>query len=752
MYSFDIFDTLITRCTAEPKSVFMLMQERIQKTDEYTSYFAENFFELRVGAEELARRHASETEKYEITLDDIYQALATTACISEALQNRLKELEEETEYNSVLGIFENINLLKKLKGRDEHIVLISDMYLSKDIIRHMLCKVDDVFQDIPIYVSSEYGRTKSTGLYQIVKKCENAEFSDWVHYGDNIHADIEAASRLGIKTIHFSPERIKEYEKNSKNVFHQMSIGVSKYIRGFEKGDIAFEAGCSLAGPVLYPYVSWILQESGIRGIDRLYFVARDGWILKQIADIIIQERQYSIQTFYIYGSRKVWRLPAYEGSVEDFNRILKWSNLDETICLEDLAIVFQLKIDVLSSFLPEKFQKSGENLQISGSQRDNICRHLMYNREFREYLVESQAEKRNLVIRYLQQEIDTSDSSFAFVELAGTGLTQKCLARLIGSFYTGEIRNFFFKLDSIQEKGQCSFLNFYPSNMERSYMLELLCRAPHGQTEDYREEDGRILPVLDQAEGEQIKAYHLFQYRDAVLEYVRYMERAVIQNQLKYNVRIDIAKECLDVITCNPPGRIAEYFCHMPFSSSGRKKVIVEFAPPVSKKQLRQIYFWGDGSNVQEVYQGNSLDYALAVSEKAMRYKEKCQKYRKKRVGKWFTGWNRYLRTHLKPGIAYFCPWELLKGNIVIYGAGKVGQAYAEQAKQRYARCSSLLWVDQDYERLQEEGFQVTSPEEIRAHTFDRIIIAIRHDAVRREVWDNLREMGIEAEKIYYG
>ena len=752
MYSFDIFDTLITRCTVEPKGIFVLIQERIQKTGEYIPYLADNFYELRVGAEGLARRYASEAGRYEIRLDDIYHALATTACISEAQQNQLKKLEVETEYNSVLGIFENINLLKKLKGRGEHIVLISDMYLSKDIIRHMLCKVDAVFQDIPIYVSSEYGRTKSTGLYQIVKKYENAEFSDWVHYGDNIYADIEAASKLGIRTIHISPENIKEYEKNSKNVFQQMSIGVSKYIRGFGKGEAAYEAGCSLAGPVIYPYVNWVVQESMRRGIDRLYFVARDGWILKQIADIIIRERQYFIQTFYIYGSRKVWRLPAYEGSVEDFNRILKWSNLDETISLEDLAMVFQLKMDVLRPFLPARFQKGGENLQISGFQRDNICKHLMYNREFREYLVESQVEKRDLVIRYLQQEIDTSDSCFAFVELAGTGLTQKCLARLIGSFYTGEIRNFFYKLDSIQERGQCSSLNFYPSNIERSYMLELLCRAPHGQTEGYREEDGKIWPVLDQVEGEQIKAYHLLQYRDAVLEYVRYMERAVIQNQLKDNVKINIAEEYLGVITCNPPGRIAEYFCHMPFSSSGRKKGIVEFAPPVSPKQLRQIYFWGDGSNVREVYQGNSLDYALAVSEKSMRYKEKCLKYRQTKTGKWLTGWNRYLHTHLKPGIAYFCPWELLQGSIVIYGAGKVGQAYAEQARQRYARCSSLLWVDQDYERLRAEGFQVTSPEEITAHIFDRIIIAIHQDAVRQEVWDKLREMGIEAEKIYYG
>ena len=144
MYSFDIFDTLITRCTADPKGIFMLMQERLQEVDEYPSFVSENFYELRVGAEGLARRYAGEAGKYEVTLDNIYKALATTACISETQQNQLKKLEVETEYNSALGILKNINLLKKLKGRGEQVVLISDMYLSKDIIHHMLCKVDDI--------------------------------------------------------------------------------------------------------------------------------------------------------------------------------------------------------------------------------------------------------------------------------------------------------------------------------------------------------------------------------------------------------------------------------------------------------------------------------------------------------------------------------------------------------------------------------------------------------------------------------
>lgn len=753
MYSFDIFDTLITRCTAEPKGIFMLIREKIRGSREYPSFFTENFYELRIGAEELARAHIQERGKQEVTLNDIYQILAAASCLTEQQQGKLEELEVETEYNCALGIPQNIKKLKELKSRGEHIVLISDMYLSGEQVRRILYKVDTVFQNIPVYVSSDYEKTKRSGeLYQIVKKQENAEYSNWVHHGDNMISDIEIASGLGIKTAYWPTSDIMEYEKPGRSTFQQISVGISRYIRWARKGNSAREVGSSLAGPLLYSYVKWVIEACVQKGINRLYFIARDGWILQQTADIVIKAGNYPIKTTYLYGSRKAWRLPAYEGDMESLREIFRGANLEKVHCMNDLAGVLNLELDVLRRFLPETCKKIKRKERISIYQIEYICGQLAGNQVFRDFFAERQIGEKRLAIQYLRQVLDVSDDKFAFVELYGTGLTQKCLARLIGTFYTGEVKNFYFTFKGVQENSKCSFYNFYPNNLERCYMIELLCRAPHGQTERYREEAGLIQPVLEQTEGEKIEGYYLDEYRNAVLMYAEYMENAFQRNGLKCNITLDLVKKYIKIIAAIPPQRIAEYFCHMPYSSSGRENGIIEFAPPVSSKQLRQIYFWGDGSNVQEVYQGNSLDYALAVSEKAQRYMEKCRKYRQTKIGKWLTGWNRYLHTHLKPGIAYFCPWELLQGSIVIYGAGKVGQAYAEQARQRYARCSSLLWVDQDYERLRAEGFQVTSPEEITAHIFDRIIIAIHQDAVRQEVWDKLREMGIEAEKIYYG
>lgn len=752
MYSFDVFDTLITRRTAVPTGIFMLMQERIKRDGAYSAFLADNFFELRTGAERLARAQARSEGKQEITLGDIYRALSTAACMTVQQQEALKELELETECENVLGIAENIGMVKELLAQGRRVVLISDMYLGEKGIRRILEQADPVFHELPVYVSSDYGVTKGNGeLFRVVRERENAEYADWVHYGDNASADIAAAQKLGIQAVRVAVEEAKEYEQPGKDLYHQVSVGISRYLRGGLKS-VAGEIGCSLAGPILYPYMKWVLEQSLEKGIDRLYFVARDGWILQQIADRIIQIEHYPIQTIYLYGSRKAWRLPAYDASLEKFDRILKWSNMDEVLCLKDLAEVFQLSVEELQAVLAGGSGEIGEEKKLLRKQKENIYRQLRGNEAFRKDLVQRQRNNRRLVIGYLQQEMDVSDDRFAFVELAGTGFTQKCLADIMGDFYQGEIKNFFFKLDAIQENGQCVFCNFFPDSLKRSYMLELLCRAPHGQTAAYREEKGRIEPVLEPEEGEQTRAYGLEEYRDGVLSYVEHMERTWMGNAIPGMIRIGMAREYLETIAQNPPQRIADFFCHMPFSSGGRSRTLIEFAPPVTRKQLRRIYFWREEENHRNIYHGDSLDYALAVSPEAMRYSEKCKAYRKSAIGKWLVGWHRYLRTRQKPREAYFCSWEVLHGDVVIYGAGKMGRAYVKQAGKKKAKCNSLLWVDANYAKLQEEGLAVVSPQEIREHTFDRIIVAVSKSTVRQEIGCILGEMGIEAGKIYYG
>ena len=68
-------------------------------------------------------------------------------------------------------------------------------------------------------------------------------------------------------------------------------------------------AGYTVAGHILYSYVDWILKQAVGRGINHLYFIARDGFILKQVGEIIANTKGYDICMHYLYGSRSSWRI-----------------------------------------------------------------------------------------------------------------------------------------------------------------------------------------------------------------------------------------------------------------------------------------------------------------------------------------------------------------------------------------------------------------------------------------------------------
>ena len=179
MYSFDIFDTLITRTTATPKGIFALMKGRLeQEREEYglDEFVVDNFFELRVHGEELARKSKEMQWIEEVTLQDIYDAMSLCGCISSGQKKYLMDLEIITETENVIGIEENIIKLKELLEKGEKVVLISDMYLSADVIRKILLKIDKIFADIPLYVSSEYLMRKTTGgIYRKVQELEKVK-------------------------------------------------------------------------------------------------------------------------------------------------------------------------------------------------------------------------------------------------------------------------------------------------------------------------------------------------------------------------------------------------------------------------------------------------------------------------------------------------------------------------------------------------------------------------------------------------
>ena len=82
-YSFDIFDTLVTRRVAMPKGIFVLVQNVLKTKYNISGFVTNNFYNIRIGAEECARHRAKTLEnRKEITFDEIYSIIQSSYNLS----------------------------------------------------------------------------------------------------------------------------------------------------------------------------------------------------------------------------------------------------------------------------------------------------------------------------------------------------------------------------------------------------------------------------------------------------------------------------------------------------------------------------------------------------------------------------------------------------------------------------------------------------------------------------------------------
>ncbi len=324
LYSFDIFDTLIGRVTDTPHGIFYIMQEKLTKNKaEYSlpQIVCDNFADLRIKSEVNARRFNKYHAVDEVTIEDIYSVFISMTGIEKKYISKIMDLEYEMEKKCIYGIDKNIRLLKDLKEKGEHVILISDMYISERVLRDFLITIDGVFIDIPLYVSCDYGMTKSSGmLYMKVKDEEKISFTEWIHYGDNPHGDCKVPQVLGITTHYIEKEVELEWEKGLKQEFLTctdtnltLMLGIAKHIIRNKQLTDAEYVGMSVVGPIFYSYIKWIIDICERKNIKNLYFIARDGYSLKCVADKYICNKNLKIKTKYIYGSRKAWRVDTKE-------------------------------------------------------------------------------------------------------------------------------------------------------------------------------------------------------------------------------------------------------------------------------------------------------------------------------------------------------------------------------------------------------------------------------------------------------
>ncbi|MGD1863055.1 MAG: tetratricopeptide repeat protein [Phormidesmis sp.] len=177
IYSFDVFDTLITRFCITPDAIFRQVERKMG---------FDNFANYRQAIEQSLLQQADD-----YTLKDIYQQLAQALNLNRRDAEALKAAEIEAEFENVVGIKEN---LEKVNDGD---LLVSDMYLPKAVLRKMLQKAG-LDKKVELFVSAQ-GKQRGTAWQKIINHWQIAQ-----HLGDNPHSDVHMAQQYGIRAQLYS--------------------------------------------------------------------------------------------------------------------------------------------------------------------------------------------------------------------------------------------------------------------------------------------------------------------------------------------------------------------------------------------------------------------------------------------------------------------------------------------------------------------------------------------------------------------
>lgn len=250
------------------------------------------------------------------------------------------------------------------------------------------------------------------------------------------------------------------------------------------------------------PYVHWAVHDALKRGYKTLYFISRDGYYLKLMADAVIESKGLQLRTKYIYGSRKAWRVPSFIDKVDEefFEPYGNFSGVRNFNKLLSALLIDEATFD---KFFPElgylKTTKRYSDQLIS-----DVSQKLKRSDAYKEHLLAVAKKQRVIVSDYLRQEIDFNEP-FAFVEYWGRGYTQDCLTRLLADAAGHEVDDPMYYVRSIYPTIGKSIRYNYTCNTHSVVFAEsIFANLPYRTIETYEEKNGRIEPVFNSCENDE--------------------------------------------------------------------------------------------------------------------------------------------------------------------------------------------------------------------------------------------------------
>ena len=657
--AFDVYETVLFRVFGHHTAGHLLLG-RVARRRGLSTHDPVVLAAARHQSETRARRRAAGVD---VTLVDIHEELADSFGWDSSHMSEMVDLELEIEAKTTRSNGSSRRRVAAARSSSGRIVFISDMYLPEEFVRAMLEEHSLLLPGDGLYISSaRNGATKrSRLLFKAVVDNEGVRADAITHTGNNWSSDVLGARRSGLVARHFPRGNLNRYEQAlerwSKETagLTSMMAGASRLARLDEPLNEAprtvtlRDVAAGVAAPVVASFVLWLLDRARREGVEQLYFLAREGQVLYEVAEQLRARLGLPIELHYLCVSRQSLNIAAARELTDDE---LAWV-LTHSASNSIRTILARLgnRPDVIAPAL--EWEGWGPDSWDDPIGTEGLPRLLntLTRPEVRTELEGGMTEARQLAVEYLAQERIFDPVPIGIVDSTGGGSQLRAIDRLrrersLPSIHgylvfrgaprftpddgeTTQVRGWFG--DEVRRRG-------YGPTPGRAALMEVICAADHGTTLGYERDSGLVRPRLNGNQAQAALDWGLPVVRSTIARFVEELCLDPELVDLDADTRPAIS-EVMAMLWDRPTPVEAEVWGRFPFEpTSGRGDVPAPLASPfglgevmtaLGRRELRD-RTWFEWSAASEQLSGpvtagiiktaRSLKYAMAGRRRQMK------------------------------------------------------------------------------------------------------------------------------------
>ena len=531
--SFDIFDTLITRLLFDPDDIFEIVERRLVGIP-----LKESIYDMRKNAELEARKQL----KKDVNIDEIYTMLGKLYNYDEKDINSIKWVEVDTELKLTYPRKDMLDVLKTLMDNGKKVILVSDMYLTIEIIKKMLdkCGYKEKIHYKKIFLSNEKNRRKDDeSLWNYVRILyANLKF---IHVGDNIHSDYNVPTKMGLKAINIDNPREAlrktkycdgiNYNLENRTIEDSLFLG---YIFNAQIFNSPFSSSVdslekiskTFISPIIFDYLKFLNENS--KEDDILLFLAREGYFLEKLYDEYCNIfSKHKNKSYYFLASRRAVISSTFE-KVEDIEHALDRDYNGNLKNFIEKTFDIEYKDDNRDIKLPDD-----KDFVISKIKR------------YYDLIISKSLQYKDNYMSYISSLFDYKKDHYIIVDLGYSGTIQYHLSKMLNKDLKGL---YLTNSDSVKKFTKDNILMFdfdinkndlYKKIYHYSLILEYFLSAPYGQLQYFDNVKNKIQPVYNDELMDDLKKQNIHKIYDYVLE--SFKELRQLDDIIPLNVTKDL-------------------------------------------------------------------------------------------------------------------------------------------------------------------------------------------------------------------